>query len=152
MDQAALLEYFNLIDQDNNGMIDRDEFQAMLRTQGLQRGADVVTRAFKDIDSDNNGLIDQAEFLTWWGVHGADLPKADASQVTLRQLKTTFRDSNPKKLELVDMDGFREVLASLGQFPSNADLRLAFSQTPRQDSRYFTFEEFLNWWLGEIQE
>ena len=71
MDQPALLEYFNLIDQDNNGMIDRDEFQRMLRSQGLLRAADVVTKAFNDIDSDKNGLIDQAEFLQWWSIHSS---------------------------------------------------------------------------------
>lgn len=152
MDQPALLEYFNLIDRDSNGMIDRDEFQCMLKTQGLQRSADVVSRAFNDIDSDRNGLIDRAEFLQWWQVHGADLPSSAASQVTLKELKATFRASAPKQQELVDLEGFREVLASLGQFPSSADLRLAFSETPRQDPRYFTFDEFLNWWLGEIQD
>lgn len=152
MDQAALLEYFNLIDQDNNGLIDRDEFHCMLKTQGLQRTADVVTRAFNEIDSDNNGLIDQAEFLQWWGDQGAGLSAGAVEQVTFKQLKVTFLDSAPRQQELVDMDGFREVLAKLGQFPSTADLRLAFSQTPRQDPRYFTLDEFLTWWLGEMQD
>ncbi len=152
MDQPALLEYFKLIDQDSNGLIDRDEFHCMLKTQGLQRAADVVARAFDDIDRDRNGLIDQAEFLQWWGIHGASLPKVDASQTTLKQLKTTFAESAPKQQEKVDMEGFRQVLASLGQFPSASDLRLTFSQTPRKDSRYFTFDEFLQWWLQQIQE
>jgi len=152
MDQPALLEYFNLIDQDNNGMIDRDEFQRMLRSQGLLRAADVVTKAFNDIDSDKNGLIDQAEFLQWWSTHSASLPTVDAAQVTIKQLKTTFTDSAPTQQELVDMEGFQQVLASLGQFPSAADLRLTFSETPRQDSRYFTFDEFLKWWLGQVQD
>lgn len=152
MDQAALLEYFKLIDQDGNGLIDRDEFHCMLKTQGLQRSTDVVTRAFNDIDSDKNGLIDQVEFLQWWGEHGAGLPANGAGQVTFKQLKVTFMESAPRQQELVDMEGFRDVLAILGQYPSTADLRLAFSQTPRKNSRYFTFDEFLNWWLGEVQE
>ena len=152
MDRPALLEYFKLIDQDNNGLIDRDEFHRMLKTQGLQRTADVVARAFDDIDSDRNGLIDQVEFLKWWGIHGASLPTADAGQTTIKQLKATFADSTPKQQELVDMEGFRQVLASLGQFPSAADLRLTFSQTTRQDPRYFTFDELLQWWLRQVQE
>ena len=152
MDQPELLEYFKLIDQDNNGLIDRDEFHCMLKTQGLQRGADVVARAFDDIDSDRNGLIDQAEFLQWWGDHGAGLPMVDAGRTTIKQLKATFADSAPKQQELVDMEGFRQVLASLGQFPSAADLRLTFSQTSRQDPRYFTFDEFLQWWLRQVQQ
>ena len=152
MDQPALLDYFTLIDQDSNGMIDRDEFLQMLKTQGLLRAADVVDRAFDDIDSDNNGLIDQHEFLQWWGAYGVGLPTADAGHTTLKQLKATFAESAPRQQEMVDMEGFRQVLASLGQFPSPADLRLTFSQTARQDPRYFTFDEFLAWWLGQVQD
>jgi len=152
MDEKSLSVYFALVDTDRNGLIDRDEFQAMLSKLGLVRTVAVVDRAFRQLDRDGNDRIDLGEFTQWWQAGGAGMLSTDPGKKTMSQLRSSFAAVDHQGQGRVDIDGFRKVLADMDMHPSTSDLRLTFSQTPRQDSRYFTFDEFLNWWLEQLGE
>jgi hypothetical protein len=152
MDETSLAKYFSLVDGDGNGLIDPEEFLSMLGKLGLKREKSVVHKAFTQLDADGNGLIDLAEFTRWWHAQGPAATDSGSRQTSVGQLKNRFDAIDHEGLGRIDMGGFRDILASLGMHPSSADLRLTFSQTPRQDSRYFTFEEFLNWWLEQAKD
>jgi len=152
MDEKSLSVYFALVDTDRNGLIDRDEFQAMLSNLGLVRTVGVVDRAFKQIDSDGNEQIDLGEFTQWWRSGGAGMLSTGPANATINKLKSSFAAADNHGHGRIDIEGFRKVLADLDMHPSSSDLRLTFSQTPRHDSRYFTFDEFLKWWLEQAGE
>lgn len=59
-------QYFSLVDQDGDGVIDRPEFSRLLERLGVNRSETVVGRVFESIDTDGNGYIDLAEFSRWW--------------------------------------------------------------------------------------
>ena len=152
MDEKSLSAYFALVDTDRNGLIDRDEFQAMLGNLGLVRTVAVVDRAFRQIDRDGNDRIDLGEFKHWWQTSGASMLSTGPTNATINQLKSSFAAVDHRGHGRIDIDGFRKVLEGLDMHPSSSDLRLTFSQTPRRDSRYFTFDEFLTWWLEQAGE
>jgi Ca2+-binding EF-hand superfamily protein len=150
MDEASLQKYFSSVDRDGNGLIDNAEFLSMLGSLGLKREKAVVDRAFRQLDRDGNGLIDLNEFTRWWM---AQRPKdSGPGSQSIEQLRHIFQEIDREGLGRVDFGGFREILAGIGLNPGSADLRLAFSQTARQDSRYLTFDEFLSWWVAQGKE
>ena len=149
MDEQSLSVYFALVDSDHNGLIDRDEFMAMLGKLGLVRTGAVVDRAFRQLDRDGNHLIDLPEFTQWWQARGAGMLSAGPGNRTISQLRTSFAAADHQGHGRVDINGFRKLLADMDMHPSTSDLRLTFSQTPRLDPRYFTFDEFVNWWLEQ---
>lgn len=152
MDQKSLSVYFALVDSDHNGLIDRDEFMAMLGKLGLVRTAAVVDRAFRQLDSDGNNLIDLPEFTQWWQAGGAGMLSDRPEDRSIMQLRSSFAAVDHQGKGRVDINGFRKLLADMDIHPSTSDLRLAFSQTPRMDDRYFTFDEFVSWWLEQAED
>lgn len=152
MDQKSLSAYFALVDSDHNGLIDRDEFMAMLGKLGLMRTGGVVDRAFRQLDRDGNNLIDLPEFTQWWQAGGASMLSTGPGNKSLKQLRSSFAAADHQGKGRLDIDGFRKLLADMDMHPSTSDLRLTFSQTPRMDDRYFTFDEFVTWWLEQTED
>ncbi len=66
MDKKTIRSYFESMDTDADGVLDRSEFQALLNKMGLYRSEEVINMAFADIDCDNNNQITFEEFTTWW--------------------------------------------------------------------------------------
>ncbi len=64
--EAELKELFRRYDADGNGVIDRGEFEALLKALGVFAAPDRVAAQFASIDRDGNGDIDYDEFVAWW--------------------------------------------------------------------------------------
>jgi calmodulin len=65
--RAELRETFDHFDKDDNGIIDRQEFRALLQ-DGLnaEMEAEELEMGFAIIDKDGNGTIEFDEFAAWW--------------------------------------------------------------------------------------
>jgi calmodulin/calcium-binding protein CML/plastin-2 len=61
-----LREAFDYNDRNADGMIQIDEFAAMLDELDAEMTESETRTGFRDIDSNDDGLIDFAEFVAWW--------------------------------------------------------------------------------------
>lgn len=59
-------EIFSHFDADGNGVIEQDEFGALLRALDDTIGEDEIRAGLKALDGNRNGVIDFDEFLDWW--------------------------------------------------------------------------------------
>lgn len=66
-EQQELKETFDHYDSDGNGVIDRNEFRALLKTLDPGFTEDDVLLGLKILDANDNGVIDWEEFADWWG-------------------------------------------------------------------------------------
>ncbi|HEY3235714.1 MAG TPA: EF-hand domain-containing protein [Polyangiaceae bacterium] len=64
--REALRRQFQQFDHDQNGVIEREEFYALLDELGAQLSAVEIERAFATIDKDKSGGIEFEEFCSWW--------------------------------------------------------------------------------------
>ncbi|NIR36836.1 MAG: EF-hand domain-containing protein [Actinobacteria bacterium] len=60
-------ETFDHFDTDSNGVIDRDEFRALLKALDPGFDEDDVLMGLKVLDANENDVIDWEEFRDWWG-------------------------------------------------------------------------------------
>jgi Ca2+-binding EF-hand superfamily protein len=60
---------FSRFDTDENGLIDRAEFEALISALGAGLSHSESDRAFGDIDENDNGRIEFDEFARWWRFH-----------------------------------------------------------------------------------
>ena len=58
---------FDHFDADGNGVIDRNEFRALLQTLDPAFSEEDVLMGLKVLDANENGVIDWDEFVGWWG-------------------------------------------------------------------------------------
>jgi Ca2+-binding EF-hand superfamily protein len=56
---------FDRFDVDQSGVLDKPEFQAMLKTFDTTLTEEQLEKAFVHFDADGNGMIDLAEFVQW---------------------------------------------------------------------------------------
>jgi calmodulin len=61
-----LRETFDYNDRDGDGMIEFDEFVAMLDELESATSSQEAHLGFRDIDTNDDGLIDFEEFVAWW--------------------------------------------------------------------------------------
>jgi Ca2+-binding EF-hand superfamily protein len=61
-----LREEFEYFDDDDNGLIEFDEFRGLLEALGDAMQRDEARTGFDAIDTDGDGHIDFDEFLEWW--------------------------------------------------------------------------------------
>lgn len=62
-----LKETFAHYDTDGNGVIDRDEFRALLKTLDPGFNEEDVLMGLKLLDANGNNVVDWDEFVAWWG-------------------------------------------------------------------------------------
>jgi len=53
---------FNIIDKDNSGLMDFDEFKKFFTSQNVKFDINELENIFKEMDEDGNGSIDLGEF------------------------------------------------------------------------------------------
>jgi calmodulin len=66
---AETLECFDQCDADHDGVIDYEEFVALLHNLHAEMSSRELKIGFREIDSDNDGAIDYEEFNAWWADH-----------------------------------------------------------------------------------
>ena len=66
---TEMLEYFDQCDADHDGVIDYQEFVALLHNLHAEMSSKDLKIGFREIDSDNDGAIDFEEFNAWWAEH-----------------------------------------------------------------------------------
>lgn len=62
---AQVKRAFREFDTNNNGLLDREEFQRGLNSFGCDVSEDQLFAVFRDVDADGSGVIDFREFATW---------------------------------------------------------------------------------------
>jgi calmodulin/calcium-binding protein CML/plastin-2 len=61
-----LRETFDYNDRDGDGLIELDEFAAMLEELEADTSEAETRVGFRDIDTNDDGRIDFGEFVAWW--------------------------------------------------------------------------------------
>jgi len=61
-----LRETFDYNDRDGDGLIERDEFGAMLDELEADMSEAEARVGFDEIDTNDDGRIDFGEFVAWW--------------------------------------------------------------------------------------
>jgi calmodulin/calcium-binding protein CML/plastin-2 len=61
-----LRETFDYNDRDGDGLIELDEFAAMLEELEADVSEAETRVGFRDIDTNDDGRIDFGEFVAWW--------------------------------------------------------------------------------------
>ena len=61
-----LRETFDYNDRDGDGLIERDEFAAMLDELEADMSEAEARVGFDEIDTNDDGRIDFGEFVAWW--------------------------------------------------------------------------------------
>lgn len=64
---AEIKEIFDHYDKDSNGVIDRNEFRALLKSLDPEFNEDDVLMGLKVLDENENDVVDWDEFIEWWG-------------------------------------------------------------------------------------
>lgn len=64
---AELKEIFDHYDADKNGVIDRNEFRALLKSLDEEFTEEDVLMGLKVLDENENDVVDWDEFVGWWG-------------------------------------------------------------------------------------
>ena len=64
---SELREIFDHFDTDKNGVIDRNEFRALLKSLDEDFNEDDVLMGLKVLDENENDVVDWEEFVGWWG-------------------------------------------------------------------------------------
>ena len=59
-------ETFDHFDTDSNGVIDRNEFRALLKSLDPGFNEDDVVMGLRVLDANKNDVIDWEEFVAWW--------------------------------------------------------------------------------------
>ena len=62
-----LKETFDRYDTDKNGVIDRNEFRALLQSLDPGFTEEDVLIGLKFLDQNKNNVVDWEEFVGWWG-------------------------------------------------------------------------------------
>jgi calmodulin len=63
---AEIRETFEFFDRDQNGLIDFDEFRALLRTVNPDATISQAAEGFSMTDTNSDGYVDLDEFVAWW--------------------------------------------------------------------------------------
>lgn len=63
---AEIREIFTHYDQDDNNVIDRSEFGALMRALDEMISDDEIAAGLAILDDNRNGVIDYDEFIEWW--------------------------------------------------------------------------------------
>jgi hypothetical protein len=63
---AEIRNSFEFFDKDANGLIDFDEFRALLRTVNPEATTSQAAEGFSMTDTNCDGYVDLDEFVAWW--------------------------------------------------------------------------------------
>lgn len=64
-----LREIFSHYDHNENGVIDRGEFRALLDALDARLTEEEIDAGLRAVDTNGNGQIEFEEFLEWWANH-----------------------------------------------------------------------------------
>ncbi len=64
--RAEMYRHFEFFDDDNNGVIDLDEFTDMLKIIGISESSTTAHEHFAKVDTNGNGQVSFEEFIAWW--------------------------------------------------------------------------------------
>ncbi len=64
--REEMYRHFEFFDDDNNGVIDLDEFTDMLKIIGISESPAIAREHFAKVDTNGNGQVSFEEFIAWW--------------------------------------------------------------------------------------
>jgi Ca2+-binding EF-hand superfamily protein len=106
-----LRSFFEKADTDNNGLIDRNEFDAMAKSLEMDMSEDQVQQLWNEMDADENQQVDFQEFLNTFARAGSSLPASPmAAPHTRSRAGATSEHTDEKRspdrlFAWVDTDG-----------------------------------------------
>lgn len=150
--EAKLLEkIFHEVDNDGNGVLDRNEISQLTRKVGLDLDVSQLTVLYLSMDVDKSGLIDWDEFRKWYYFDpGADDKQTDAERLRtslvdhVRKVVTTtddwihhiFKKYDDDANEQLDFSEIEKVAVDLNMQLSHDELNAAFQEMVRSCCQY----------------
>eukprot|EP00483_Globobulimina_turgida_P005108 UN05118 len=135
---------FNLFDKDQNGVIDLDELQTVLKTLGQNIGKQEIEDMIASVDQDDDGKIDFDEFITMME-NRMFLP----SNTFEYQDAFKFFDKNGDGF--IDFNELKDVLLSLGEEFTNQDIQDMIDEADTTGNGKVEFDEFINMMPSNMQ-
>jgi len=181
-DVKLIHQAFDVVDRDNSGRLDINEFQEVVYNILLQQFGDpAVARERASSasdwywwgrDTDQTGTISFAEFLKWYRSNGfkEDMLLTEDEQrmrqlAKMHNISTTYLDHIRLAFDTYDRDGsgsideseFEQVLHKALKMPAHVQLppkriKYFWAEIDTDASGKACFEEFLQWWLKYFSE
>lgn len=151
LETEEIVSFFEEIDDDGSGLLDRDELKKLLEKLGKVVTEEVLSTAMQEMDRDDSGQVDLSEFLQWWRKAGAEA-RAEMTRVAdrMNQLREVFESMDADNSGSLDHEEITEMIAKhLGMKLKPAELEEALKQMDDDSSGEVSFSEFYAWWTKD---
>jgi len=136
---------FDMADLDKDGMLNFEEFCAMVRYREVETYTDEQLRArFDDMDADGTGLVDLPEFI----VHCL----RDAVLKVRGRAIDIFRIWDEDQSGTIDLNEFGKAVVALGFVASREDIAKVFNELDEDDSGSIEYKELAKMLKGKGKE
>ena len=58
-------DFYEIVDEDGNGVINRAEMEKVLKTMGNSPSPEELDRSWTELDADSDGDVNKEEFIKW---------------------------------------------------------------------------------------
>merc|ERR1712072_317471 len=138
---------FNKYDKDENGFIDKSEFNFMCMDLGHQLSEEEERLAILKIDCSGTGKISYDDFLEWWKTdekrEGLRLDEDELLELSM--LLTEFQAFDHNDDGVVDADEFKEMYESLQAGGVEKDLETVLTELDTNKDGKVVFNEYVEW-------
>ena len=168
VDMAAMRRTFEDLDQDDSGLLSRNEVCSMIARLGEDPSDKRVDAAMEAMDRDRSGQVDFDEFTKWWKMQPDPTLTTGAEKVQqrlqerIRELDGLASEQEANILyafELIDADGSgrldgQEVQAAMrkmGVLVGPEGAAEAFVEMEKGPDNQVGFFSFRRWWMGLVE-
>eukprot|EP01044_Picomonas_judraskeda_P001653 COSAG03_NODE_103_length_12731_cov_24.452502_4_plen_1686_part_01 len=164
---------FQRVDTDNDGALDRDEFDSLMDEMEIDWPKSERDKIFNEMDENKNGTIDLHEWQNFWRARsvatdnskstnmlknlkekGSTMVKSsDAHSVeTQRLLEEMFSNLDGDGNGLLDRDEFKEWLSEMGLHMEPLELEQAFDEIDTDGNGGLDFDEVVAFYNKEVNK
>lgn len=136
-------EVFDKLDENQNGVIERDELKKLLITLGTKEEDltdEAVAKAVQEIDKNDTDHISKADFVIWY-TRSEERIRAETRKV--------FNSFDTNTSGTVDKSEVKSLLTQLGNRPSEEEIEQAMSEI-QITGQEMTYDEFEKWYTNSL--
>ena len=167
--KAAARQYFDDVDEDGSGYLDREELRQLSVSLGYEMADAALTIAMKEMDDDDSGEVDFTEFYEWFEdkmpddalsnpeLLGDNFARSIQHNEQLGETMETalhaFKKIDTNNSGTINESELAELARSLGSEFSPEKLGAAMAEMRGEDggAEEISFEQFHEWWLTHGQ-
>ena len=140
-----LREKFFLFDLDGNNVMNTNELGAVMRSFGVNLTEEEISNLMKELDSDGSEVLEFGEFLRL--MENTDridmLIKRKLKEGQIEDIKQKFLEFDVDNTGTIDLRELGNVIRSLGQNPTDRELKDLMDELDLDKTNVLEFPEFL---------